>query len=691
MKTVFTALGLAAALLSSCSGNKNQEQQNENNMNEAITPVEPNYLAEDFADIRVHRYYVNGWDELSLDQKKLLYYLSKASEVGRDILWDQNYRHNLRVRKTLENILVNYPGNKESADWKAFETYAKRVFVSNGIHHHYSMNKFVPEFGFDYFKTLVAQTGGQWPLLEGETVNDLLSLLERVMFDPSVDAKRVNKAKDADLIATSACNFYENLTQGEVEAYYQSMIDPNDQQPVEHGHNSKLVKENGKIVERVWKVGGMYSQAIEQVVYWLRKAADVAETEAQKKSLELLIAFYETGDLKDWDAYNIAWVADTAAVVDVINGFIEVYGDPLGYRATFESVVSIKDFDASRRMQMVSRNAQWFEDNSTIMDEHKKKEVKGVSYKVIEAVNEGGDCSPTTPIGINLPNSNWIRKDYGSKSVSLGNISLAYDKAGGSGMLNEFVHDEEEKARAEQYGELAGKLHTALHEVIGHASGQLNPGIGTPKETLKNYASTLEEGRADLVALYFLMDQKLVDLGLMPSLEVGKAEYDSYIRNGLMVQLRRIEEGQVIEEDHMRNRQMVALWAYEHGKADNVIEKVERDGKTYFNITDYEKLRVLFGELLKEVQRIKSEGDFESGAALVEQYGVQVDGALHSEVLARSASLAIPPYGAFINPKLEASLDESGEILNVEISYPESFLEQMLEYGRENAFLPIAN
>ncbi|MBI1184492.1 dihydrofolate reductase [bacterium] len=695
MKYISVSMCALAIGMVSCGEQKTKEEtpiiEEEVVEIEKVQRPAEDYLAEDFADIRVHRYFVNGWDELTLEQKKLLYYLHEAAMAGRDIVWDQNYKHNLRVRKTLENILNFYEGDKTTEEWNNFVTYSKRVFVANGIHHHYSMTKFKPTFSYAYFTQLVNDTEADWPLLDGESKEDLLKLLEWVIFDPTKDAKRVNKSKGVDMIAASACNFYEGLTQKEVEDYYKKRIDPNDTTPVEYGHNSKLVKVNGKIEEKVWKVGGMYSTAIEKVVHWLDKAATVAENETQQKTLELLSKFYRTGSLEDWDTYNITWVTDTSSVVDVINGFIEVYGDPLGYRATFESVVSIKDFDASRRMQTVSKNAQWFEDNSSILPEHKKKQVKGVSYKVIEAVVEGGDCHPTTPIGINLPNSNWIRKEHGSKSVSLGNITLAYDKAAGSGFLTEFAHDEEEIARAKEYGELSGKLHTALHEVIGHASGQINPGIGTPKETLKNYASTLEEGRADLVALYYLLDPKLIELGLMPSLEVGKAEYDSYIRNGLMTQLRRIEEGEEIEEDHMRNRQMVAAWAFEKGAPEGVIVKVQKDGKTYFDITDYEKLRVIFGDLLREVQRIKSEGDYEAGRDLVENYGVKVDTELHKEVLARSAALNIPAYGAFINPKLIAETNDEGEIVNVHIEYPTDFLTEMLEYGKMYANLPIKN
>ncbi|MFY0673272.1 MAG: dihydrofolate reductase [Bacteroidia bacterium] len=695
MKNILLTVTALSLLLSACKTETKPMDKEEEKKEVVETPAperaSEEYFSEDFADIRMHRYFVNGWDQLTLDQKELLYYLYNAALAGRDMLWDQNYKHNLRVRKSVENIIKTYNGDKSTEDWKNFETYVKRIFVANGIHHHYSMKKFEPEFSYDYFKTLVEGSENNWPIAEGETQEEFLALMNQVIFDPEFDNKRVNKADGVDMIVESASNFYEGLTQEEVESYYASIKDSEDKTPVEYGHNSKLVKENGEIYEKVWKVGGMYSAAVEQVVYWLRKAVTVAENETQAKTLELLVKFYETGDLKDWDAYNISWVTDTSSVVDVINGYIEVYGDPLGYKATWESVVSIKDFDASKRMQKVARNAQWFEDNSSIMDAHKKANVKGVSYKVIETVMEGGDCTPTTPIGINLPNSNWIRKDHGSKSVSLGNMILAYDKAAGEGLLSEFAHDEEEVARAKAHGTLASKLHTALHEVIGHASGQLNEGVGTPKETLKNYSSTLEEGRADLVALYFLMDEKLIEMGLMPSLEVGKAEYDSYIRNGMMAQLRRIEEGEDIEEDHMRNRQLVASWAYEKGLENNVIEKVERDGKVFFNINDYEALKEIFGALLKEIQRIKSEGDYEAGRALVEGYGVKVDHDLHMQVLERSEVLNIPPYGAFINPEINAETNDEGEVVDVQISYPNSFMEQMLKYGEEYGFLPVDN
>lgn len=648
------------------------------------------YWAEDFADVRMHRYYVASWDELTKDQQTLLYYLYNAALAGRDIIYDQNYKHNLKVRKTLEGIMEHYEGERSGDDWDAFVTYTKRVWVANGVHHHYAEEKFKPGFSAEYFATLTsASSNAQWPIPSDMDETSFWDLMNNVLFDPSFDGKKVNKSSDVDMLVASACNYYDGVTQEEAENFYKQMKDPKDETPIWYGLNSTLVKRDGQIVEDVWKVGGKYTEAIEKIVFWLKKAATVAENEKQEKALTLLAKYYETGDLKDWDAYNIAWIDDTESVVDVINGFIEVYGDPLGKKASFESVVQITDLEASKQMAVVAEQANWFEANSSIMDEHKKAEVTGISYKVIEAVMEGGDCSPTGPIGINLPNSNWIRETHGSKSVSLGNIVLAYDRAAGKGMLGEFAHDEEEIKRAEEHGVLAGKLHTALHEVIGHASGKTEPGVGTPKETLLNYASTLEEARADLVALYYLMDNKLVEMELMPSLEVGKAEYDSYIRNGLMTQLKRIEEGKDIEEDHMRNRQMVAAWVFEKGEPDNVISRIERDGKFFYEINDYEKLRVLFGDLLKEVQRIKSQGDYKAGKEMVESYGVKVDSEMHKQVLARVEKLNVPAYGAFVNPRLVADEDENGNVTNVSIEYPADFKEQMMRYGKENSFLPI--
>jgi dipeptidyl-peptidase-3 len=555
--------------------------------------------------------------------------------------------------------------------------YTKRVWFANGIHHHYGMTKFTPEFSQDYFKSLMEATST-------EVSDEVLSAI----FDPAVDAKRVNLDPKKDLVQASANNFYDpSITEAEVDAYYAEKIDKTSATPVSYGLNSKLVKrDDGSLQEVPWKVGGMYGAAIEEMVSWLEKAVTVAESEDQRKGFELLIEFYKTGDLKTWDDYSIQWTKTTGDVLDYINGFIEVYGDSKGFRGTYESIIQMEDFDASARMKVVADNVQWFEDNSSILDEHKKASVTGVTYKVVNAIMEAGDASPSTPIGVNLPNANWIRANHGSKSVSLGNIVEAYSQAGGKSMLKEFTLTEEEFNRSDEHGKLASKLHTALHEVVGHASGKLNDGVGTPKETLKNYASTLEEGRADLVALYYLLDSNLIKLGLMESLEVGKAEYDSYIRNGMMLQLRRLDPGEVIEEAHMRNRQLVAGWAYEKGMAENVIEKVTQEGKTYFRVNDYEKLRVIFGDLLREIQRIKSEGDYDAGRDLVENYGVQVDADLHQEVLSRSESLGIPPYGGFINPRLVPVM-EGENIIDVKVEYPSDFTKQMLEYGSKHSFL----
>lgn len=650
------------------------------------------FLTEQFADLKLIRYQIPRFENLSPRQKELLYYLSEAALSGRDIVWDQNYRHNLRIRKTLEAIINTYSGEKKGEEWDQFMVYTKRVWFSNGIHHHYSTLKFLPDFSTDYFASLVKKSdASQLPLEEGQNVEDLIAFLTPILFDPAVDAKRVNKDPNADLLLTSAGNYYEGVTQKEAEDFYAAMENKNDSTPIWYGLNSKLVKENGKLTEKVWKVGGMYGSAIERVVYWLSKAVTVAETDIQKKAFEKLIEYYQTGDLRKFDEYNILWVQDTAALVDAVNGFIEVYGDPLGHKATYESVISFKDLDATRRIAAISGQAQWFEDNSPLMEDHKKKNVKGISAKVITVVTESGDASPSTPIGINLPNADWIRKIHGSKSVNLGNIVNAYAEAGkGSGMLDEFAYSKEEIELDKKYGTLAGNLHTDMHEVIGHASGQINPGIGSPKQTLKNYASTLEEARADLVALYYIMDKKLVDIGVMDDLDVGKCEYNSYIRNGLMTQMVRLKPGEDIEEDHMRNRQLVAAWAYEKGKADKVIEFVKKDGKTFVRINDYAKLRVLFGELLREIQRIKSEGDFEAGKNLVETYGVKVDQTLHAEILERYKKLNIAPYGGFINPKLVPVM-EGEKVVDVKVEYPETFMGQMLDYAKNYSFLPWKN
>ena len=631
-----------------------------------------------FADIQILQYEVSGFERLSLQQKKLVYYLYEAGLSGRDMIWDQNYRHNLAIRSALENIWVNYEGDRSNVEWNNFDVYIKRMWFSNGIHHHYSMDKFIPQFSRTYFEELLAET-------ETEMDNAIID----AMFDPAQDNKRVSLDASQDLILASASNFYgPDVTEADVESFYAEKMKAAGDHPVEFGLNSQLMKnENGDLEENVWRVGGMYNDAIAEVVKWLKLAQGVAENKAQGEALGLLIEYYETGDLNKWADYNIAWSQATEGDIDYIQGFVEVYGDPVGMRGSYESIVQINDFEASERMKVMADNAQWFEDNSPIMDEHKKSNVVGVSYKVVNVAGESGDASPSTPIGVNLPNSNWIRSEHGSKSVSLGNIVQAYNNAGGEGILNEFAHDQEEIDRTIKFGKIGSKMHTAMHEVIGHASGKLNPGVGTPKETLKNYSSTLEEARADLVALYYLLDEKLVDLGLIESLEVGKAEYDDYIRNGMMVQMRRLEKGADIEEAHMRNRQIVASWAFEKGQDENVIERIEREGKTYFEIHDYEKLRVIFGDLLKEIQRIKSEGDYEAGKNLVENYGVKVDTDLHQQVLDRAEALNIPPYNGFMNPILTPITDDNGEITDIKITQPESFGAQMLNYSENYGFL----
>ncbi len=635
------------------------------------------YIADQFADIKVLRYQIPGFDELTLKEKELVYYMTQAGLAGRDIMWDQNYRHNLEIRDALENVYTTYNGDKTTKDWLAFQEYLKRVWFSNGIHHHYSNDKIKPNFKADFLTYLLKETDTK---LEGEAFD--------VIFNDK-DAKKVNKKKGVDNVASSAINFYgPTITDADVDAFYKTAYKGPEGRPIEAGLNSTLVRENGKLVEKVWKSGGLYGSAIDEVIKWLEKAKGVAENEKQAKTLGLLIDYYKTGDLNIWDQYCISWATSTEGNIDWINGFIEVYNDPKGYRGSYESIIQVKDFEMSKQMAVLSENAQWFEDNAPLMDSHKKSDVVGVSYKTINVAGEAGDASPSTPIGVNLPNNNWIRQEHGSKSVSLGNIINAYNNAGGSGRLHEFAYDEEEIELEEKYGQLADKLHTALHEVIGHASGLINPGVGQPKETLKNYASTMEEGRADLVGLYYLMDPKLQELGLVDDWQaVGKAAYDGYIRNGLITQLVRIELGNDIEEDHMVNRQWVSAWVYEKGKADNVIEKIEKDGKTYYNINDYKKLRELFGELLREAQRIKSEGDFKAAQDLVEGYGVKVDQALHAQVLDRNQQFKSAPYSGFVNPVLVPETNEAGEIVDVKVTQPDSFEQQMLDYSSKHSFL----
>ncbi|MES2574852.1 MAG: dihydrofolate reductase [Bacteroidota bacterium] len=640
------------------------------------------YVVEQFADIKVLRYQISGWENLTLKEQKLVYYLTQAGYSGRDIIYDQHYKYNLKIRKALENVYVNYKGNKNSEDWKNFEIYIKRVWFANGIHHHYSNDKIKPVFSKDYLNTLLKATK-----------TNLSPVIIDVLFN-DIDTKKVNLDESKGLLEGSAINFYDKgITAKEVEDFYAKKTTPDPKRPYSFGLNSKLVRNTkGQLEEKVWKSGGMYGPAIDKIVYWLEKAKGVAENKEQADALGLLISYYKTGSLKTWDDYNIAWLKATEGNIDYINSFVEVYNDPLGYRGSYENIVQIKDFDMSKKMEVISKNAQWFEDNSPLIPEHKKKNVVGVSYKTVVVAGESGDSSPATPIGVNLPNADWIRAEHGSKSVSLGNIIDSYSKAGGKGRLQEFANDPEEIALAIKYGELGDKMHTALHEVIGHASGQINPGVGTPKETLKSYASTLEEGRADLVGLYYVYSPKLQELGLVDDWKkLGMESYDSYIRNGLMTQLIRLELGSNIEEAHMRNRQWVSAWVFEKGKPDNVIEKITREGKTYFNITNYEKLHDLFGQLLREVQRIKSEGDYEAGKALVENYGVKVDQKLHAEVLERNKQFTSAPYSGFVNPVLVPKFDAKGEIISIEVTQPKTFAEQMLNYSKNYNFLPLEN
>jgi dipeptidyl-peptidase III len=651
--------------------------------------VSTSSMLDTFADLQILKYELPGFDQLSLRQKSLIYYLSEAALCGRDMIYDQHCRYNLAVRKTLEGVISGYKGDKTTAEWKAFELYAKRVWFSNGIHHHYSETKLEPTgWSADYFKTLVAGTDAA---LLPMPADQLLTELTPVIFDPKVMAKRTNKDTKTDIVATSAVNFYEGVTQTEVDQYYGNLIKTGGAKPPMFGLNSKLTKEGGKLVEKTWKSGGMYGPAIDKIIGWLEKAKTVAETEQQAVALGLLIDYYKTGDLKKFDAYNMAWVKDTESTIDYINGFIEVYHDPKGYKGDYEAIVQYNDPDATQKMAVVSKNAQYFEDNSTIMKEHKKANVQGVSYRVINVAMEGGDCAPATPIGVNLPNSNWIRQDYGSKSISLNNIEDAYGKAGGAAATQEFANDAEEIAGVQKYVTATGKMHTALHEVIGHASGQMNPGVPEPNVTLKNYSSTLEEARADLVALYYMPDPKLVEMGLLPDGEAYKTEYDTYIRNGMMQQLRRVKPGEDLEEDHMRNRQLVAAWAFDKGKEKGVVVREVRGGKTYFDVKDYAALRVLFGDLLREIQRIKSEGDYKSAMTMVETYGVKTDAALCQEVKARYAALPTKAYSGFVQPRLVPVTDASGNITDIKVEAEHDFVKQMLRFGKEYSFLPIKN
>jgi len=646
------------------------------------------WIVDRFDDIKVIRYEVPGFDELPLREKELIYYLAEAAKSGRDILYDQNCRMNLPVRRTLEVVYENYTGDRTAAEWKALEKYLKKVWFANGIHHHYSNDKFRPEFteGYllDVIETIPEERFGELNALRGDVC--------RAIFDPTLYPTRLNQTDGEDLLLTSSSNYYSGVNQAEAEAFYAGMAAAagNDPEPISYGLNSQLVKDpaTGALSERTWRVGGMYSPAIERVVYWLEKAESVAEG-PQKENIAALISYYKSGDLKEFDRYNIGWVRDTVSNVDFVNGFIETYGDPLGYKASWEANVNFIDSTACHRTEVISSNAQWFEDHSPVNPAYRKKEVKGVSAKVITVAMLGGDCYPATPIGINLPNADWIRKEHGSKSVTIDNITYAYDRAAhGNGFDEEFVLRAEDRERMDRYGKLADDLHTDLHECLGHGSGQQAPGVtGTE---LRSYGSTLEEARADLFGLYYLGDPKMVELGLVPSFDVAKAGYANYILNGLMTQLARIEPGKNVEESHMRNRKLIAEWCYERGKSDNVIEWVKQDGKTYVVVNDFEKLRSLFGELLCEMQRIKSEGDYEAGRDLVERYGVKVDPTLHAEVRERYAALGIEPYGGFVNPEYEL-VEQDGKIVDVKISYPNNYVEQMLGYSRDYSFLPNVN
>jgi len=651
---------------------------------QASEPDEDGFVwkTEQFADLKMIRYQIPGWEKLSDRQQALVYCLNMAGLSGRDIMYDQNNRYNLRIRRLLEDIYVNFEGDRNTVGWQAFEVYLKRIWFSNGIHHHYANTKHQPGFSEAYFDHVLKATG-----------NKVDSEVRSVIFDPEVEAKKVEQDGSKGLVESSAVNFYApDVSTEEAKAYFESIVDKGSRSPVEYGLNSRLEKDaDGKVFENVYKLDGLYGESIAEIVTWLNEAIKYAENDKQAAALRNLVAYYETGDLEKWSLYNINWVQDTEGDVDYINGFVEVYNDPLGYTGSYETIVEIKDFDASSRMATLMENAQWFEDHMPFMDAHKKKEVVGITYNVVNVAGEAGDASPSTPIGVNLPNSNWIRQVHGSKSVSLGNIVNAYDKAAGAGVLEEFVHDAAELGRVQRHGELAGKLHTAMHEVIGHASGQLEEGVGTPKETIQEYSSTLEEGRADLVALYFLLDPKMVELGLMPTLDVGKAEYDSYLRNGMLTQLQRLELGADIEEAHMRNRAWVSNWCFEKSADNGVIQKVVRDGKTYIDIKNYERLREMFGELLGEVQRIKSQGDYDAAKALVEGYGVKVNQAEHKEILDRVAVLGVAPYGGFINPEMNATRDADGNITSVEVKYPDDFSGQMLRYSEQFSFLPDVN
>lgn len=677
----------AAVSFASCS-----EDGKKKNEEEKVSDDKFSYSVEKFADLEILRYKVEEFETLSLKEKELIYYLSQAALEGRDILFDQNCRYNLAIRHTLEAIYANYAGDKNTDEFKQLEVYLKRVWFSNGIHHHYAEEKFLPGFSREFFVGILkSMDPGKLPLREGQTADTFIEEIVPVIFDPNVLAKKVNQAAHEDLILTSANNYYgSGVSQKEVEDFYAKMKNPNDSTPVSYGLNSRLVKENGVLTEKVWKVGGLYSPAIERIVGWLKLAEGVAENDQQKEVIHQLIDFYTTGNLKVYDEYSIAWLKDLNSRIDFVNGFTESYGDPLGMKASWESIVNFKNLEATKRTEVISRNAQWFEDHSPVDNRFKKKEVKGVSAKVITAAMLGGDCYPATPIGVNLPNSNWIRKDYGSKSVTIENITDAYDKASqGNGFNEEFVWSDAERELSKKYGFITDNLHTDLHECLGHGSGQLLPGVDP--DALKAYGSTIEETRADLFGLYFLADPKLVELGLLDNKDAYKAEYYKFMMNGLLTQLVRIEPGKSIEESHMRNRALIARWILEKGTPDKVVELTQKEGGTFVVINDYAKMRVLLGDLLAEIQRIKSSGDFNAAKHLVEAYAVKIDPKLHQEILERYKKLNLAPYKGFVNPVYELVKDDSGQITDVKVTYTEGYTEQMLRYSKEYSSLPVYN
>lgn len=680
---MFTALlACLTSLPTDVKAQKNNEKE-----------TEFKYVIDEFADIKVMRYQIPGWEELSLSQQEYLYYLSEAAKCGRDILWDQNYKYNLTVRRTLENILSSFKDKRETKDWAEFEVYAKRVFFSNGIHHHYSEDKIMPTFSKDYFKSLIkASSPNAFPTNKGEKIDQFAARITDIIFNPKVAPVRKETDKTKDIVANSAVNFYEGVTREEAENFYNNQVSPDQNRPLSHGLNSKLIKKDGKIYEETYKVGGLYTQAIEEILHWLEKAEKVAENDKQREYISLLIQYYKTGDLKTWDDYNVAWASDIESQCDFVNGFIENYTDPLGMKSSWEAVVNFKDIEATKRTEVISSNAQWFEDHSPVAQEYKKKEVKGVSAKVINAVMLGGDCYPTPPIGINLPNADWIRKEYGSKSVTIANLSSAYDLASlesPKGALQEFAATQEEIELAKKYSSLSGDLHTDMHECLGHGSGQLLP--GTSPSALADYSSSLEEARADLFALYYMMDPYMIEIGLIPELGVGKAAYDSYLRNGLLTQYARIEFGKTVNQAHMQARKLISTYTFERGQEAGSVVKFQKNGKTYFQIKDHETVRKIFGELLATLQDIKSKGDYQAGKDLIEKYAVKIDPVLHQEIIDRYTKLNIKPYGGFVNPDITPVANKDGEIIKYQLTYPKDFLKQHLQYGKNYSFLPTIN